>query len=145
MYMVELPKKPMAMRQREIIPQGRNQNMGVIGAAPNLASAKTAITAQEKITPQSTPEETKTTLTQRQSTMKLQTANIVRIRCPNTATPRINLINPPLARKAVRTKMHISSRKGTWNKTTSTEGLLPPRGVLRIRSNSSKLSRPVFQ
>ena len=35
----------------------------------------------------------------------------------------------PLGRKTVRTKMHTSSRKGTWNKRTSAEGLLPQRGV----------------
>ena len=40
-----LPKKTMAMRQREITPRGRKQNMGVIGAAPSLA---TTIPALEK-------------------------------------------------------------------------------------------------
>ena len=32
-------------------------------------------------------------------------------------------------RKTVRMTMHTSSRKGPWNKRTSIEGLLPPRGV----------------
>ena len=45
MYMVELPKKPMAMRQREITPLGRKQKMDDIGTAPSLA---TTIPALEK-------------------------------------------------------------------------------------------------
>ena len=40
-----LPKKPMEIRQQEITPRGRKQNMGVIGAAPSLA---TTILALEK-------------------------------------------------------------------------------------------------
>ena len=39
------------------------------------------------------------------------------------------LINLSPERRTVRTTMHTSSRKGTWNKRTSVEGLLPPRGV----------------
>ena len=35
----------------------------------------------------------------------------------------------PLSGEEVRTTTHTSSRKGTWNKRTSVEGLLPPRGV----------------
>ena len=59
------PKKTMTRngrRQRRIAPSKSNQSDGV-GAAPNPASARTAITAQEKITGRSTPEETTTTLT----------------------------------------------------------------------------------
>ena len=60
------PKKTMTRNgrmQRRIVPSRSNQSDGV-GAAPNPASAKTAITAQEKIIPRSTREETTTTWTQ---------------------------------------------------------------------------------
>ena len=66
-YMVDTPKENNDEErdmQRRIVPSRSNQSDDV-GAAPNPASAKTAITAQEKITPQSTPKETMTTLTQR--------------------------------------------------------------------------------
>ena len=119
------PKKAMAKRQWRMAPPRSNPSVDGSGAALSPAIAKTAITAQEKIILQSTLEETMTTFPRRQSTMKLQAANIVRIRRSNTATTGINLIKPPLGRKTVRTKMHTSSRKHTWSKRTSAEGLLP--------------------
>ena len=48
--------------QRKVTPLRSNQSDGV-GAAPNPALAKTAITAQERIIPRSTPKETTTTWT----------------------------------------------------------------------------------
>ena len=73
------PKKTTARNgrmQRRIVPSRSNQSDDV-GAAPNPASAKTAITAQERIIPRSTPKETTTTWTQRWSRMSQRTANIV--------------------------------------------------------------------
>ena len=66
------PKKTMMRNgrmQRRIAPSRSNQSDGV-GAAPNPASAKTAITAQERIIPRSTPKETMTTWTPRWSRMR---------------------------------------------------------------------------
>ena len=62
----------------------RNQSADV-GAALNPATAKTTITAQERIIPRSTPKVTTTPWTQRWSRMSQGTANIVRGRCPITA------------------------------------------------------------
>ena len=121
------PERAMAKRQRRMHPPS-NPSANVSGAALSPTIAKTAITAQEDITVQSTLEETTTAPPRWQNTIKMQTANVVRIRRPNTVTPRINLIKPRLGRKTVRTKMHTSSRKRTWSKRTSAEGLLPQRG-----------------
>ena len=61
------PKKTMMRNgrmQRRIVPS-RSNHSDDTGTAPNPASAKTTITAQERIIPRSTPEETTTTWTQR--------------------------------------------------------------------------------
>ena len=61
-YMVDTPNEGNGDEIAEDDPSRSKQSVG-IGAAQNPASAKTTITAQEKITPLSTPEETTTTLT----------------------------------------------------------------------------------
>ena len=78
-YMVDTPKEGNDEEIMEDGPPRSNPSADVSGAALSPAIAKTAITSQEKITLQSTPEETTTTLPRRQSMMKLQVANIVRI------------------------------------------------------------------
>ena len=49
-YMVDTPKKAMAIRQRRIIPSRSNLSTGIIGAALSPAIANAAIPTQETIT-----------------------------------------------------------------------------------------------
>ena len=46
-----LPKKPMEIRQQEITPRGRKQNMGVIGTTPSLATTTPALEKKIQMVP----------------------------------------------------------------------------------------------
>ena len=109
----------MAIKQR-IKAADKSQNDGA-DAALSPATVKTAITALEGSTPQTTPKAITTARTQRWSRISQVTPNTARSRRPITVIPRDELIKLPRDRSTVRTTMHSSSRKHIWNKITSTE------------------------
>ena len=50
------------------------------------------------------------------------------------ADPEGKFTNLYLKKRTTWMMMHSSSQKNSWNKRTSTEGLFPPRGVIRSRN-----------